>query len=675
VVDPGPELLTAFLDGGSVAYAVREQLSQPPSGLGIPFTNYGRYGVVRIDGASGTIQELPVPAPQDSTLRIAANSAGLVYVDDQGAIRLLRVGADRPDSWSIDTPHVPGTWIGATSAAISPLLAATETTVYWGGGSSVFRAALGSTAQPDAFTVDPNVRSIIAAGDRAYVFTGTYSGLLKELPASGPIADLGALPGSGPIGFEDGALYYPRPAPDAMAEGGGVVRVHPASLGAQELMLRYKPTVTVSHGWLYWLDSGYLLTRRAVPEASPDPVVLGDGGTPKDGPTWVRHEDKASFARVATRPGGGFALASWRISADASTPFYSGATFDEFFVSLYANQDTLLKRVSVPLANVSSPIGVDASGDVFAATIDAQQLGFLRLDASGNQVGAGTFALSQPSAFAVGSSGMLAATGFQSTDGAPCVPCTAVLKAFTKDGTPMWTADLSRIQVGDGTYGVPVVQSIAVTNDDRVLVGAGNGGFASDPTTPIGFVASFNDAGVLEWAKSLVGLGIAQLAARTDGDVVIAGFARFYFDLGDGPQLVPVPGRINAVLARLDPQGNVRWVRSFEGTSALQLAIDGNGAPVLAATLQLDGFADLGAPGVNGARTDTSFLARFDPSGSLSSIRRWNDLVPPAPVPPTDAGPVPSAPSTPAWLTSVAVDGTGTALLTSAHGSVAGFAP
>src|SRR5262249_39023237 len=104
IIDPGPELVAALLDGGSGLYAIREV---PPFHYeGAP--EYGAFGVVGIDKATASIQELRVPpAVLGNTFSFAASSSSLFYYE-LGKIRSFSVGADRPDTWSLDVPSNVG---------------------------------------------------------------------------------------------------------------------------------------------------------------------------------------------------------------------------------------------------------------------------------------------------------------------------------------------------------------------------------------------------------------------------------------------------------------------------------------------------------------------------------------------------------------------------------------
>jgi len=642
MMDPGPDLVATLLDGGNVLYAVRRQ--DPTDGA---------VTVVRIDKATSASKQLPLPAPVAPGLAplVAATSTRLVYYDPvAGEIRTLSVGSDGPDPWSVAAP-------GNVT-----MLATNETTAYWSDGSSVFRAQLGITTQAESFSNAPDpVQYLAAAGDRAYVYTyGSPSGPLGELLSTGPLTAVGALPNA-PIAFEDGSIYYSLVSD---AAGSAIMRVKASDLTAPELTLRYEDKAVVNGGWLFWLHDGYLLTRKAVPEPSPDPVL------PADGPTWVRSFDATSLRHVAARPGGGYVISGNDSSGNTgSGPPGGGTVLDESFVSIYADRDTLVKKSILPTANVYEPLGIDATGNVLVpASAGGQALGWILLDPSGNQIGGGALGMTYPGTSTIGSSGMLVAAG-KSLSGAMST------KAFASDGTPLWTTELPSSLVPQA---VTPVLSLAVTSADRVLVGAGTD---AGTLPPSGALASVTKAGVIEWTKSFEGVSVTHVAARADGDVVIAGFAEFYFDLGAGQQLVAAPGRTNVVLAELDPAGNVRWEQSFEGTSDVALALDGQGAPVLAAQLPKGGFADLGAPAIHGARTASSFVARFDASGAPTSVRTWTD---PASSPPSsDAGAVASgALSSPVPITDVAIVttstpllATGTALVTSSAGAMALFAP
>lgn len=297
---------------------------------------------------------------------------------------------------------------------------------------------------------------------------------------------------------------------------------------------------------------------------------------------------------------------------------------DESFVSIFSTPDTVVKKV----VTLHTGIGVDSTGNILVVNSGSS---WLRLDSNGNQIQTGV--LGTGTVAGVGPSGVFAMAEL-AQDGSS----NALVSLHAVDGTISWSTPL----VG----GMPGFHSVAVTSDDRVLVAGAS-------------VTSFDSTGVIQWQHALQGLGEIALAAAPNGDAILASSATVYFDVGRGLEAVQMPGRANVVLARFDPIGNVLWVRSFEGSSQIALAVDAAGLPVLAVSLPLDGFANLGAT-VPGGLAGASFVARFDVTGSPTSVKRWSEI---------------SAYNFAASLSGVSVDTSGNALVASTFGSVAAFAP
>lgn len=143
------------------------------------------------------------------------------------------------------------------------------------------------------------------------------------------------------------------------------------------------------------------------------------------------------------------------------------------------------------------------------------------------------------------------------------------------------------------------------------------------------FVAKFNGDGALLWRRTF-GNGIAQQArgveVTPDDGVVVVGGIGGTIDFGGGP----VPGGSNDVsVVALDAQGDLRWVRRFDGSGPHAVhgaAVDHEGNVVVTGTYHDElviGAEVLTSPG--GWDDDNIFLVKLSPTGEVRWARRFGD--------------------------------------------------
>lgn len=581
ILYPGSMLIGTLLDGQSVVYALRP-LSYIPSDL-LPVSPEA----LRIDKATGSVEEISVHAAV-----AAATSSGVVYGNGTG-IWWFPVDANEPDPAML------------TSEVDVTLLTATETMVFWSDGVRVFRAAPRSTQGSEVSGFDPGatITALVAAEDRVYAYaptTGALDGTIYEIRDSGNAVRLGTFP-STPTLWSAGQLYFSR-APDSMYAS-ETVRADPASVNP-EIVLRYTTVDSVSSGSLFWAQDGYLFTRKAIPEPSADALLAGDGPNATY-PALVSSDVKD----LATGPNTSFAL----VGLKASTPPPPGeaAIMDLGFFRLYSDPNTVVKEFTFPAGEYPTDVGFDASGNAVALIDMLGSADWLRADSSGAELGRSAANLvTEPSTWVeaslgVGASGRFAIGGYDAQ-----LPAVEI---HAPDGTLIAMVNI------DAGFAVTHVR-VAVRDDDHVVV-AGDGTDLSPLTS---FLASVNDVGAVEWVRTFTGMGISDIASAPNGDVYLAGSSKMYFDIGHGEELVQVPDRDNSVLARFDAAGTLIWVKTFEGYAPI-LTVRGPGGFVMAETVPLGGFADLGDPLLQGARSSDPLVARFDENGVPLSVRRWSE--------------------------------------------------
>jgi hypothetical protein len=156
--------------------------------------------------------------------------------------------------------------------------------------------------------------------------------------------------------------------------------------------------------------------------------------------------------------------------------------------------------------------------------------------------------------------------------------------------------------------------------------GATHGGDTDILTPAAGqdaFVAKYTAAGALVWAKPL---GMSNGTATFNGVAVDASgnvFACGYFDGGDGEAISSI-GPFDGVLAKFDMNGNREWALGFgslgEFTGVNEVATDSAGHIYIGGFLQgpVDFDPGLNETVLSPTGSETGFIARFNPAGSLS---------------------------------------------------------
>ncbi len=132
------------------------------------------------------------------------------------------------------------------------------------------------------------------------------------------------------------------------------------------------------------------------------------------------------------------------------------------------------------------------------------------------------------------------------------------------------------------------------------------------------------DAVWSRWLESSKGgVGIGAIAVDASGGLLVTGVLRGSFDFGTGPIVAGPHGDVYA--ARLDPQGQASWVRSFSGTNSFNqygshLAVSASGEVVISGAF--NGTVDFG----NGPLTSLGediFLLELDAKGGTMWSKRF----------------------------------------------------
>ncbi len=146
-----------------------------------------------------------------------------------------------------------------------------------------------------------------------------------------------------------------------------------------------------------------------------------------------------------------------------------------------------------------------------------------------------------------------------------------ILKLDT-DGNFIWVKHLGGI---DGTYGGDSGSTIAFDNEGNLIVG-GNfvgkltidqcGEFEASPNKSKTFFLKIDSDGACIWAKEIDSRGIGQIQTSSTNDI----FINAYFtgtidsDPGEGINLITDESDGSIFYGKLDPEGNLIWVHTFD---------------------------------------------------------------------------------------------------------------
>jgi hypothetical protein len=155
------------------------------------------------------------------------------------------------------------------------------------------------------------------------------------------------------------------------------------------------------------------------------------------------------------------------------------------------------------------------------------------------------------------------------------------------------------------------------------------GGPLTTPASPGVFVAKYASDGAHLWSKGFGTAGGAGAAYQSSSDAMGNVYvAVFYtggaFDFGCGP--LPPAGGYDALMAKLDPDGNCLWSKRFGDAGFQQnsaAAVDPGGNVFIAGILT--GTVDFGGGPLTSAGGQDVFVAKFDPLGNHLWSKRFGD--------------------------------------------------
>jgi hypothetical protein len=186
-----------------------------------------------------------------------------------------------------------------------------------------------------------------------------------------------------------------------------------------------------------------------------------------------------------------------------------------------------------------------------------------------------------------------------------------------------------------GGPGLDEGNSVTWTGSDVILSGRFEQSFAFDPTLPEStvvsqgardlYVAKLKPDGDLAWARSFGGIGTEDgTAVEIDGAGNVYLYGSFEDTVAFGAVNLTSAGARDVFLAKLDPGGNVLWARSFGGPAdeaQVNLAVAADGTAVVTGWTQ--GDVDVGGGLVASKGGFDTFIASYD---TVSGEHRWSHV-------------------------------------------------
>jgi hypothetical protein len=282
---------------------------------------------------------------------------------------------------------------------------------------------------------------------------------------------------------------------------------------------------------------------------------------------------------------------------------------------------------------------VDFGGDPLISSGGSQDVFLVKLDSDGNhlwsqafgddafQLGWGVAADSDGSVIITGEHNGTIDFGGGPLSGDPG-QTRVFLAKFDEDGAHTWSRSFGggSIQYVRGGVTTDVAHSVVLTGYFFGTIDFGGG-----PLTSIGqadvFVIKLDQSGELVWSKrfgSANGEGSQGIATDAANNIVVVGSSAGSPDFGGGP--LPNAGEDDLFVAKLDPDGNHVWSRSFgDGADqfALDVATDPQGCVVVNGIFR--GTVDFGGTPLVNAGDDDAYVVKLGIDGEHLWSRAFGD--------------------------------------------------
>jgi hypothetical protein len=498
----------------------------------------------------------------------------------------------------------------ATGAAISHV-AVDGSVVYFADGNAIRSVDLETGEEAVIFAGTEPWRALAVEGTTLATVSG--SGVVGALNlADGSTTVLGAWdPNPTRTGTKivvrDGYVYY---ASEGGIDAPWIVRVRPDGSESTPLFERSYDDLAVDGEMFYWTDAGNVL--RGTPEGirefgtedtsppvfvrtiadftmatsgngftAPVPFFDTEGGVTLIGPSGIEGQDGGLFGTTFTRYSASGDLVTARAleqtDVEGGSAVCSGVDSAGRIVVLQEGGDHLVKKV------------LDADGSVTASTrVD----GYVQ-----------TCVLDRAGRVYVGHSGD---TGW-------------AVSGVTAEGSLSWSIPAYPPTFAPLTDGFVGVLQCPSSDDEPVL-----GSLFCERSGAEYAILVFRVTpdGEVAWSHTVRSGGpFLAVSTNTLDEIVLVGSTSSTIDAGTGAVSARRPGLVHTTLVRLAPNGDVRWVRTFDGVfGGGGVALDDDGSIVLA-TGEADRAFYLGPPGAPGNHVEGFMIARLDPEGEPIASR------------------------------------------------------
>ncbi len=186
----------------------------------------------------------------------------------------------------------------------------------------------------------------------------------------------------------------------------------------------------------------------------------------------------------------------------------------------------------------------------------------------------------------------------------------AVVK-LAPDGTPLWARTIAGLGIADGI-------GVAVDRQGEVLVAGPTILPNTNDSVSQALVAKLDADGDVLWTRIFAPEGGAAwayaVAVDPAGDAFVGGW------VSSVPVANNPAGQIDALVAKLDPEGNVLWTRQLASPlSEATLAVGADSAGDVWAT----GYTHGALPGATSHGGEDAFVAKLDPAGNLVALDQF----------------------------------------------------
>ena len=198
----------------------------------------------------------------------------------------------------------------------------------------------------------------------------------------------------------------------------------------------------------------------------------------------------------------------------------------------------------------------------------------------------------------------------------------AFIVKYDSAGVPQWARGLGGGETYSTTVGMDAAGNCYVAGNFAGTLLLGNTTLTSAGDKD-GFLAKYNSAGVLQWARQVAGIGKddAGLGVDAAGNSWFAGL--FTGSASIGPTNLTSPSGYGIFVARYDTDGNLQWVRQADSASFLGTGggcgIDASGNCYIAGVYT--GTVNFGGTAITNRGGWDIFAAKYDSAGNFQWVQ------------------------------------------------------